>query len=170
MSYHRIRRILLFLFLLIGIVLHVSVGISGAWYLYAASFILLLTHYLFGTVWSALGMLKKGKLLEAELLLDEIKRPDWLARKHNAYYHFIKGMIALQKKELKSGKSNILKALETGLSNKNDQALAHLNLAHIHYVSSQPQEAKDQLEKAKACNTKDLMIQQNVEKLEQALK
>ncbi|MEO1517248.1 MAG: hypothetical protein AAFV95_19640 [Bacteroidota bacterium] len=169
MFYLRVRSYLILIFLIMGIVLHIETGLKGAWYLYAASAILLVTHILFGSVWVAFRNLQKGKLDEAEVLLNGIRRPQWLAKSPRAYYHFTKGMIALQKKELDEGAKHLEQAMETGLRTGNDSALAALNLAHICYVEKRVDESKGFLKKAKSFDSNDLMIRQNIEKLEKAL-
>ena len=149
--------------------MHIETGLKGAWYLYAASAILLATHFLFGSVWAAFRKLRRGKLDEAEVLLNDIHRPKWLAKSPRAYYHFARGMIALQKKELPEGEKHLLEAMNTGLRTENDSALAALNLAHIYYVEKRVDDSKSYLARAKSFDSNDLLIRENIEKLEKAL-
>lgn len=169
MFYHKIRIGLIFLFLGLGILLNIQIGISPAWYLYLTAAILLITHFLFGTVWAAFAKMRKGKMLEAETLLNHIRRPEWLANRPKAYYHFIKGIIALQKKDFDNGETFLTKALQFGLRTETDTALTHLNLAHIAFSKRDLQLAKIHLNKAKSCKTDDLMIKENVKNMEKAL-
>jgi predicted Zn-dependent protease len=170
MSYHKIRIGLFFLFIGLGIILNIQIGISPAWYLYVTAGILLLTHFLFGTVWSAFSKMRKGNMIEAETLLNQIRKPEWLAKRPKAYYHFIRGVIALQKKDLDEGAKFLKKAIALGLRNNTDAALANLNLAHIAFTQKRPTEAMKYLQDAKACNANDLMIKENLLKLEKAIK
>lgn len=165
----RNRFLLIFVFLIIGIVLHVKTGISAAWYLYLASFIILITHFLFGNVWAAFALLRKGKIPEAEHLIDQIKRPEWLTKQHQAYYHFIKGMIALQEESLKDGVHHLKQALKRGLRTPNDNALAALNIAHCYYKQQQHEPCRDYLNQAKRFNPNDLLIKQKIDELEKVL-
>lgn len=169
MFHIRIRSYLILIFLILGVVLHIETGIKGAWYLYAASAILLATHYLFGNVWAAFRKLRRGKIDEAEVLISDIRRPKWLAKSPRAYYHFTKGMIALQKKELNESEKHLKEAIDTGLRSGNDNALAALNLAHIYYVEKREEDSMNYLKKAKSFDSNDLMIKENIEKLEEAL-
>lgn len=170
MFYHKIRVGLFFLFIGLGILLNIQIGLTPAWYLYVTAAILMLTHFLFGTVWTAFSKMRKGKMIEAETLLNQIRRPEWLAKRPKAYFHFIKGVIALQKKELDEGAISLKKAVELGLRNETDTALANLNLAHIAFSRKRHVEAKKYLHNAKVCKTDDLMIKQNLKQLESALK
>ncbi|MEL6867973.1 MAG: hypothetical protein AAFP19_26345, partial [Bacteroidota bacterium] len=129
----------------------------------------LITYLLFGNIWMAFKKLRLGKLEEAEDLVNQIKWPSWLSRQHRAYYHFIKGMIALQKKELPEGEKHLITAMDIGLRTPNDKALVALNLAHICYVGKRVEDSKNYLGQAKSFNSNDLMIRQNIEHLEKVL-
>ncbi len=169
MIYIRIRYLLILLFMLIGIVLHYQFGIANAWYCYVASVVLYITYYLFGTVGPAFSALRKGKIEQAEKLIGMNRKPEFLLKQHRAYYHFTKGMIAMQKKELTTGEMHLKSALELGLRNDNDKALVSLNLAHIYYVLKRENDSMTFLQKAKAFESNDLMIKQKIEELENAL-
>ena len=165
----RIRFFLIFLFLGLGILLQLRVGISGAWYLYAGALLLLVTHFLFGPVWIAFRQLGRGHTEEAGRILDSIRRPEWLLRRNRAYYHFTRGLVHLQHKELDQGRAQLEKALDTGLTRANDRALARLNLAHLAFVEKRQEDARRQLEAAHAEQPSDLMLQDKLKELERAL-
>lgn len=165
----RIRFILIFVNLIIGIILQVKYGFSPALYLYITCLILLFTHFAFGNVWPAFNKLQKGKILEAEALINDIKRPDWLIRQNRSYYHFIKGMIALQQKNLQEGEAQLKIAVTRGLRSKNDNALALLNLAHISFVEKRWTDSRNYLRQTHSFNPSDLMIKQKIEELEKLL-
>ena len=133
MFYIYTRYILIALFLVIGVVLHLQLGISSSWYLFAASALLLLSHLFFGNVWLAFNFLKGGSPQKATQALAHTWFPNLLIKSNKAYYFFTKGMLALQQKDLSTALNNIKKASHIGLKHNNDNALAHLNLAHIYY-------------------------------------
>jgi hypothetical protein len=164
-----IRYALISLFLVLGVLLHVQQGWSSAWYLYLAALLLLATLFLFGTVWAAFIKLRKGKIKEAEQLLNQIKKPEWLIKRNRAYYHFVKGMIDLQHKDLAPGEVHLKKALDLGLRTGNDQALAALNLAHLCFMEQRFEESRAFLHHAKSAESNDLVIKQNIDKMEKAL-
>ena len=165
----RIRFVLILLFLIIGIVLQIQKGFSSAWYLYATSLILLFTHFAFGNVWAAFSKLQKGKIMEAEFLINQIKKPEWLAKQNRTYYHFIKGMIALQQKNLEEGEKQLKIAADRGLRSNNDNALALLNLAHICFVEKRQEDTQNYLQQARSFHPSDLMIKQKIEEMEKLL-
>jgi len=167
MSLHSIRLSLILILLGAGILLHSKLGIGSAWYFYLTALILLVTHFLFANVWSAFASLKKGNALEAELMLSKIKKPQWLASSPKAYFHFTKGMIELQNKKLGDAELHLQEALKLGLRNPNDHALTALNIAHIHFVRKERTQARKYLEKAKSYQVNDLMIKENIRKMEE---
>jgi len=160
---------LVLLFIIIGIVLHVKQGIGSAWYLYLAALLLLITHFLFGNVWAAFSMMKKGKIAEAERMMDEIKRPDLLLKSHQAYYHFIKGIAALQNKEFPEAEEHLNGALKRGLRTVNDKALVTLNLAHLCFAQDRKEDAAKYLKEVKALPFNDLMLKDKIAEMERAL-
>ena len=165
----RIRFGLIFLFIGLGILLLLKTGISGAWPLFLGAFLLLITHFLFGSVWVAFNQLKRGNPLKAAVILNQIKRPEWLIKRNRAYYYFTKGMIDLQNKHLEQGENNLLQALDIGLEKNADLALINLNLAHIYYLRKKFDRARQHLAEAKAQNANDLLIKDNITKLEKAM-
>ncbi|MFK7807586.1 MAG: tetratricopeptide repeat protein [Saprospiraceae bacterium] len=169
MQYKNTRLVLVLLFIVIGIVLHVKLGIGSAWYLYVAALLLLATHFLFGNVWAAFGLMKKGHIEKAESMMDQIKRPDFLLKSHQAYYHFIKGIAALQNKEFPEAEEHLTGALQRGLRTVNDEALVTLNLAHLCFAQNRKEEAAAYLKKVKALSYNDLMLKDKVAEMEKAL-
>ncbi|MCG8326359.1 MAG: hypothetical protein MI974_01680 [Chitinophagales bacterium] len=169
MTYVYLRYGLIALFAVLGIVLHVQLGIEQSWYLYAAAGLLLFSHLFFGNVWLAFNFLKRGEVLKAQQTLKHTWAPNLLFKSNKAYYFFTQGMIFLQSKQLDKAKPLLEKACDLKLKHNNDNALAHLNLAHIHFVQKNKAEAIKNLEAAKAFNPSDLMIKDNLKKMEAAM-
>ncbi len=169
MIYPYLRYGLIALFLGLGLLLHLQLGLAQAWYLYLAGLLLLLSHLLFGSVWLAFSFLKRGRPEVADKLLRQVWNPDWLIRRNRAYYYFTLGMLHLQYKRLQDGEKHLRQAVELGLQRPNDNALAYLNLAHIYYVEAQAGKAREAMKKARSFNPTDLMIKDKLEKLGKAL-
>ena len=164
-----IRLALILVFLILGVILHIKLGIQAAWYLYAASVILMITHLIFGTVWSAFYYLRKGKIERADQLLRQVVSPGLLIPRHRAYYFFVKGMVLLQRHQLPEAAVNLEQAVDLGLQSDKDTAIARLNLAHIAWVQKDVEKSQKHLAVAKQMETSDLLIKDNIKKLEQAL-
>lgn len=166
---NRFRLFLVVGFLLLGFLLHIQVGITAAWMLYASAVILLILHFLFGNVWLAFRSLQRGKADLARRLLRQTRFPQLLIRRNRAYYYFTLGMLELQREELAAGTQHLEQALALGLYRANDRALAHLNLAHVAYVQQQYERAGHQSQIARAEQPTDLLIKDQLNKLERAL-
>jgi len=165
----RIRFFLVILFLGIAVWLHVVEGIGSSWYLYLAGFLLLLTHFLTSNVSAAFMLLRGGDLDKAEQLIDQVKKPEWLLKRHRAYYHFTKGMIAAQRNAIPQAKQHLSQALEIGLRTPTDNALAAINLSNFAFQAKDRAEAQKYLDKAKTYKTSDLIIKEHIQRIEGAL-
>lgn len=137
--------------------------------LWLSALLLMAMHFKYGSIVGVLRALGKGDVDGAERLLNAIKRPDWLAKSYQAYYHFSYGLIAYRRGEVEPGKERFLKALELGLPGRYERAIACLNLAHAYYRDQDQTSAREYLEKAKANQADDLFLKKRVEELEQAL-
>ncbi len=165
----RIRFLLVIVFLGLAVWLHVVEGIGSSWYLYLAGFLLLLTHFLTSNVSAAFMLLRGGELDKAERLIDQVKKPEWLLKRHRAYYHFTKGMIAAQRNAIPQAKQHLSEALAIGLRTPTDNALAAINLSNFAFQAQDLSEAKKYLDKAKTYKTSDLIIKEHIERIEGAL-
>ena len=165
MTLHRIRIALIFLLTGLGIIMQVRFGFFGAWYYFLTAAVLLATHFLFGNVWQAFSQLRRGNLLQAELMIRKNKKPAWLLRSPRAYYHFTLGMIELKKEAVDSAEEHLKKALVAELRSPNDNALAALNLSHIAFLKNDPEGGITYAKKARKFKPTDLMIQENVRKI-----
>lgn len=170
MFFARVRFLIGVVIIALGAAIHFKQGIGAAWYMYLGGVIILLTHFLFGNVSLAFNKLNKGQVDEAEDLILQIKRPDWLLKRHRAYYYFVLGMIALQKKQKGFGEQHLKEALNIGLRSDTDNALAALNIAHANFVKKNYKVADEFRIKSAAFESDDLMIKENLKKLEEALK
>jgi len=170
MWFLKLRLRIAFLFALLGILLHVQLGWSAAWYLYATTLLLVLTHVLFGTVVQAFQALRKGNPEHARTLLSQIHRPEWLLKRHRAYYYFVSGMLALNDKQIHYGKQDLKKALQLGLRSVQDKALATLNLAHACFTEGLFAEARQHLQTARGFEINDLVLKKHLDELEEALR
>ena len=165
----RIRFLIGIVIIILGALIHFNVGFGSAWYMYLAGVIILATHFLFGNVMLAFGKLNKGEVDAAEDLILQIKRPDFLLKTHQAYYYFVLGMVALQKKQTGFGEQHLKQALELGLRSDTDNALVAINIAHVHFVKKEYKLADEFRIKAETFNSNDLMIKENLKKLKEAL-
>jgi len=148
----------------------------GMW---ALALILIAGYLLFGTVNGALFLLNSAKVDEAEKLLNQTHKPEWLFKSHKAYYYFTKGLISLYKVNkgdssealyLKEGEEQLLKSVNYGLPRKQERAMAYINLAHVSLRKKNKEKAIEYLNCAKENESENLRLQKSLEEIEAALK
>jgi len=119
-----------------------------------AAILIFFGHYRYGTVYEAFQYLKKENYVKAEKLINQIYKPEWLAKGQKSYFHFTKGVIATQKDNLDLGFSELSKALELGLRTENDTSIVLLNLANIELERKNMSSARGFITKVRSLNLK----------------
>jgi len=173
---------LFFIFMLIAgsfVAMMLNFSPSVSIMMWILALILILGYLFFGTVNGALFMLNRGQVDEAEKLLNQTYKPEWLMKSHKAYYFFTKGLLALHKVNtvggsetlyLKEGEAFLLKSLTIGLSRKQEKAMAYLNLAAVALRHQDKVKVQEYYMRAKENETGDLRLQKSLEDLDAAIK
>ena len=117
-----------------------------------------------GTVYIAFQYLKRNNIKKAETLLLKIKSPEKLEKLQKGYYHFVKGVIAFEKKEWDNSFSELTQALQIGLRTKNDTSIVLLDLANVEFERKNYTEAAKFIAKCKEFDLKPLVASE-LEKL-----
>jgi hypothetical protein len=89
----------------------------------------------------------------AEAQLKKIDDAASLSKEQQAYYHFSKGMVAMNKTAFEDAERELNLALDFGLDTENDMAVANFYLAKIYHGQSSFVIAREFLEKAKKYKT-----------------
>ncbi len=157
---------------LIGVAVYMQIteGLSLALYFYASALFMLIVELFFGNTTFAFNLLKRGQPEMASDLLDRTWNPNWLIKSKKAYYHFTKGLLFLQVKELDNALEQLKIAHNLGLKTPSDNALNALNIAHIYFTKKDKKQAKHYLEIVKSLSSNDLMMKERVTDMEKALK
>lgn len=108
-----------------------------------------------GTVYLAFNQIKNQNFDKAELLLNKVNSPENLKKQQQAYYHFTKGYIDLNKSDNNSSLNHFKKSIELGLRTENDKAVALLNIVSIELEQKNFEEAKSLLNEIQNLNYKD---------------
>lgn len=104
--------------------------------------------------------MRKGDIELAQASIEKIKNPDALVKGQRAYYHLLLGMMLAQTQGIHKTEKYFVKALSIGLRNKQDQALAKLNLAGVCAAKRKKREAVNYLNQAKKLDTKGMLTEQ----------
>jgi hypothetical protein len=129
-----------------------------------ATLLFIYGYFRYGTVYAAFQQLKKENYNKAETLLLKIKKPNILSKGQKSYYHFIKGFIAIERKEWDTAISELNSALTIGLRTKNDESIALLNLANTEYELKNYKSAEAYIAKVREYNLKPL-VKTEIDKL-----
>jgi tetratricopeptide (TPR) repeat protein len=140
----------------------VTAAISGIWSLLIistlASIVILWGYFRIGTVLLALTRIRKEDFKEAERIIDYTTKPERLGKAQRAYYFFVKGFVARDKENNKEAQMFLEEALQEGLKNESDRAMALLALADMALIRKNKAEAKDYFLKIKGLKVKSELM------------
>ena len=148
--------------LLLCAALSVSAAVIGIWSLLIitsiCSVILLFGYFRKGSVALALSQLRKEDYAEAERIIDYTTQPERLDKKQKAYYLFVKGFIAREKDNFDEAKIFLEEALNDGIKNQNDIAMALLALTDMEMVRKNRIKAREYFVQMKDLKVKPDMM------------
>lgn len=163
-----LRYIIVLLLVIYSVLVHYNGSFSTAIYTYVAAALVLLTTLTSGTVFKAYKEINEGEFETAEKTLAKTYFPNLLLKKNKANYHFMKGVIELNKKNYQDGDNHLKRSLEIGLKTPTNQALVYLNLAHSSFLKGDFLQCKQYIEQGKTLDA-NLHVLKKLEEMEQAL-
>ena len=93
--------------------------------------VLLWGYFKEGTVTLAAKDFHDKDYQKAEVLLRQVSRPQWLAKKRRGYYEYMMGGIALQKQDFEAAECHYETAVRYPLRSVNDHVAALVHVANI---------------------------------------
>lgn len=105
----------------------------------------------------------------ASKTLNKINPQTHLVKNQQGYYHYLKGIIAVQNNDMKESEKLLKEALNLGLNQKEDMAVANLQLAGITLAKNKQAEAKKYLDTAEQLDKKG-MLKEQVDMIKNQLK
>jgi hypothetical protein len=166
----RFRFIFIVLFILSGVLVPIAeLPVPVSLFFFAAAVFLTVGHFKNGPMLSILFTLKKGDIAKAEKTLLTIKKPEWLSKQYQAYFHFAWAVIATFKQDLDLAKMHSETALGLGKLQEQEQAILIYNLARVAFERKEVEEAKTYITKAEQISIKDLHLKQRFEELNKLL-
>lgn len=134
--------------------------IGNGIFLLLLSLLVLLLYFKNEMLISILFKLRKQNFEGAEKTLNKINPEKHLVKNQQGYYYYLKGIIAVQKNDLKTSEGFLKKALDFGLNQKEDEAVANLQLAGITLSKNKQLEAKKFLAAAERLDSKGMLKEQ----------
>lgn len=108
----------------------------------------------------ALNQMRLGNQEKAKKMLSRIKQPQFLIKRQQAYYYYLKAQMFSQELGLSDSEKMFNKALSIGLKNDQDKAVVKLNLSAISMQKGKKREAMNFLAEAKKLDTGNLLTDQ----------
>lgn len=124
-------------------------GLVGGWLFLLMAVLLVVGWWRTGRVGQAWRAYVKGDLPGVERHLDAIRTPERLGPQQEAYYHFLRGVLARSRNELAAARERYQRAL-SGLRTARDRAFAEAHLAEVALASGDHSTARDHLARAEA--------------------
>ncbi len=107
----------------------------------------------------AVNQLRLQNNEKASKYLSKIKQPDYLVKRQRAYYYYLKGLTGQGKMKMQESEKLFRKALNIGLKQDYDKAMAKLNIAAICLGTGRRREAEALLSEAKKLDTKGVLTE-----------
>ena len=146
----------LFLALLITFIPGLGLGYSFIFWLIFIVFVV--GYFLLGTLSAASKRLQFEDLDGAEQILNYTKFPNLLLKMNKAYFHLLKGMIAMKRNQYAEAEVLMQKSYDIGLPTDNDKGMVLFNLAQLNYNKRKFNAAKVQLRQIKELDIKEPML------------
>ena len=105
----------------------------------------------------ALNQMRLQRPEKAAKYLARIRQPQFLIKRQRAYYYYLMGLSGANSNSMGQAEQLFRKALNIGLKNKQDQAMAKMNIAAICMGTGRRKEAETLLTEAKKLDEKGVL-------------
>lgn len=121
----------------------------------------LITLTIFRNEWILLTMvqLRQQNMEKATKHLNRIKQPQYLIKRQRAFYYYLRGITGREGLKLSETEKLYRKALNIGLKQDYDKAMAKLNIAAICMQTGRRREAETLLAESKKLDTKGMLTE-----------
>ena len=119
-----------------------------AWIPLLVAILMVVAHFLIGTMTLIQGVIEAGDMDGAKKLMDKIKYPDLLYKPVRSSYYMLKANFSTINEDLDMAESDIRKGLAAGMPEKDYEGTAYLQLGSIAYKKGNIKEASENLRKA----------------------
>jgi tetratricopeptide (TPR) repeat protein len=122
--------------------------------------LLILSFFRHERIILALNQMRLGNTDKAYEQLKKIRAPQMMVKSQQAYYYYLIAMLGAQENGLAKSEQLMRKALQLGLRNAMDRAVAHLHLAGMCLQSGRKQEGLRLLDEAKRLDKDGMLAEQ----------
>lgn len=135
-------------FVILGIYLGIEVTWWLGWLPILIGLLMVVAHYMVGPITLLQRYVEDGNVDGAKLLLDKVKYPNLLYKPIRSAYYMMKANFSSMNEDLDSAEAEIRKGLAAGVSDKDFQGTAYLQLGTISFRKGNSKEAYEHLRKA----------------------
>lgn len=165
-----LRLLLIGVFFIGGVIsIAASLGLYVSIVFFLTAAILLLGHFRHGPVLAVLMALRRGKVGQAEELLQTVKRPDWLSKRYRTYYYFATSLVATHRQDVNGAEQYAELALQEDYLQPREQAILVYNLARVEFERNNWARSRQHLSNLDQLPIDDLHLKERVQELHNAL-
>ena len=155
--------------LLAGLILAFTVNFWYALPFLIIGIIMLVVYVLFGSVNAAAKHIQDGDFATADKKLKLTWKPEWLYVTQRAFYHIMKGTIAMDAKDTVLAESHFDTALQMDLPSDNEKGMVLLQLANINASKGKWNVAKNYFRDIKRLKVTEKQIKEQIDQFGKAL-
>jgi tetratricopeptide (TPR) repeat protein len=136
--------------LALGIYMTVSMkhGIWVSWIFFLIAILMVVAHFMIGPITLIQKHVEDGDIEGAQALLARVKYPNLLYKPVRSAYFMLKSNFSTMSENFEDAERDILKSLDAGISDKNVEGGAYLQLGMIAYKKGDKKAAYEHLRKA----------------------
>lgn len=124
------------------------VGWWVAWLPFLIAVLMIIVHFMIGPMTLIQGYMEEGDMEGAERLMQKVKFPNLLYKPIRSSYYMLRANFSTMGEDLDKAEADLKKGLEAGISEKEYQGTAYLQLGSIAYKKGNIREAYEHLRKA----------------------
>lgn len=150
-----IRRFIVFNRLLLAIALialGIWVGVAAtfwvAWIFFLVAILMVVAHFMIGPMSLIQGYIESGDMEGAQKLIDRIKFPNLLYKPIRSSYYMLKANMSTMTDDLDQAEAQLKKGLDAGITEKEYEGTAYLQLGAIALKKGNTKEAYEHIRKA----------------------
>jgi tetratricopeptide (TPR) repeat protein len=123
-------------------------GIYYSWLLFIVGILTIVAHYMIGPITLIQKSIESGDVDEAKYLLSKVSKPEWLYKPVRSAYYMLNSNFNTMNKNFDQAEADIRKSISAGITQKDMEGSAYLQLGTISLQKGNNKEAYEQLKKA----------------------
>lgn len=128
------------------------VGFSVTWWIawlpFLIAILMVVAHFLIGPMTLIQGYIEAGDMEGAQKLMGKVKYPNLLYKPVRSSYYMLRANMSTMTDDLDKAEADLRKGLESGITEKEYEGTAYLQLGSIAYRKGNTKEAYENLRKA----------------------